>query len=41
MDKTEVFNSKKIMKTRKAIYYGKVELIPGIFCDGYVRDVQL
>ncbi len=26
------------MKERKAIYYGKVELIPGIICDGYVLD---
>ncbi|MBE9562692.1 MAG: hypothetical protein IMF12_07515, partial [Proteobacteria bacterium] len=26
------------MKTRKAIYYGKVELIPGILSDGYVLD---
>jgi very-short-patch-repair endonuclease len=23
---------------RKAVYYGKVELIPGIICDGYVLD---
>ena len=26
------------MKTRKAVFYGKVELITGIFCDGYVLD---
>ncbi|MDM8569720.1 hypothetical protein QUF50_09465 [Thiotrichales bacterium HSG1] len=26
------------MKDPKAIYYGKVELIPGIICDGYVLD---
>ena len=26
------------MKEPKAIYYGKVELIPGIICDGYVLD---
>ncbi len=26
------------MKTRKAVFYGKVELIPGIICDGYVLD---
>ena len=23
---------------RKAVYYGKVELIPGVICDGYVLD---
>jgi very-short-patch-repair endonuclease len=26
------------MTERKAIYYGQVELIPGIICDGYVLD---
>ncbi|TGO02023.1 hypothetical protein PN36_31700 [Candidatus Thiomargarita nelsonii] len=26
------------MTERKAIYYGQVELIPGITCDGYVLD---
>ena len=26
------------MLERKAIYYGEVELIPGIICDGYVLD---
>ncbi|MDM8568870.1 DUF559 domain-containing protein [Thiotrichales bacterium HSG1] len=26
------------MKDLKAIYYGKIELIPGIICDGYVLD---
>ncbi|MDM8566811.1 DUF559 domain-containing protein [Candidatus Halobeggiatoa sp. HSG11] len=26
------------MKNPKAIYYGKIELIPGIICDGYVLD---
>ena len=26
------------MKKPKAIYYGKIELIPGIICDGYVLD---
>ncbi|MDM8569722.1 hypothetical protein QUF50_09475 [Thiotrichales bacterium HSG1] len=26
------------MKDPKAIYYGKIELIPGIICDGYVLD---
>ncbi len=26
------------MKDRKAIYYGKIELIPGIISDGYVLD---
>ncbi len=26
------------MEERKAIYYGKIELIPGIVCDGYVLD---
>ena len=26
------------MTTRKAVFYGKVELIPGITCDGYVLD---
>ncbi|MFK5969334.1 MAG: hypothetical protein QM487_04335, partial [Candidatus Marithrix sp.] len=26
------------MKELKAVYYGKVELIPGIICDGYVLD---
>ena len=26
------------MTERKAVYYGKVELIPGIVCDGYVLD---
>jgi hypothetical protein len=26
------------MTERKAVYYGQVELIPGIFCDGYVLD---
>ena len=26
------------MSERKAIYYGQVELIPGIICDGYVLD---
>jgi very-short-patch-repair endonuclease len=26
------------MKQRKAVYYGQVELIPGIICDGYVLD---
>ena len=26
------------MKEPKAVYYGKVELIPGIICDGYVLD---
>ena len=26
------------MSERKAVYYGKVELIPGVICDGYVLD---
>ncbi len=26
------------MTKRKAVYYGQVELIPGIVCDGYVLD---
>ncbi len=26
------------MKDRKTIYYGKVELVSGIICDGYVLD---
>ncbi|MFK5971124.1 MAG: hypothetical protein QM487_13530 [Candidatus Marithrix sp.] len=26
------------MKAREAVFYGKVEIIPGIFCDGYVLD---
>ncbi len=26
------------MAERKAVYYGQVELIPGIVCDGYVLD---
>jgi hypothetical protein len=26
------------MKQRKAVYYGQVELIPGIICDGYVLN---
>ncbi|RKZ52318.1 MAG: hypothetical protein DRR08_28410 [Candidatus Parabeggiatoa sp. nov. 2] len=26
------------MTERKAVYYGQVELIPGIICDGYVLD---
>jgi hypothetical protein len=26
------------MIERKAVYYGQVELIPGIVCDGYVLD---
>ena len=26
------------MSEQKAIYYGQVELIPGIICDGYVLD---
>jgi len=26
------------MQTRKAVFYGTVELIPGIFCDVYVLD---
>ncbi len=26
------------MSEKKAIYYGQVELIPGIICDGYVLD---
>jgi very-short-patch-repair endonuclease len=26
------------MSERKAVYYGHVELIPGIICDGYVLD---
>ncbi len=26
------------MTERKAVYYGQVELIPGIVCDGYVLD---
>ena len=26
------------MVERKAIHYGKVELIPGIICDGYILD---
>ena len=26
------------MKEKKAIYYGQVELIPGVLCDGYVLD---
>jgi hypothetical protein len=26
------------MSERKAIYYGQVELIPSIVCDGYVLD---
>ena len=28
----------KIMLERKAVYYGQVELIPGIICDRYVLD---
>ncbi len=24
------------MTERKTVYYGQVELIPGIICDGYV-----
>jgi hypothetical protein len=26
------------MNERQAVYYGQVELIPGIVCDGYVLD---
>ena len=26
------------MSERKAVYYGQVELIPGVVCDGYVLD---
>ncbi len=26
------------MQEKKTIYYGQVELIPGIVCDGYVLD---
>jgi len=26
------------MTERKAVYYGQVELIPCIVCDGYVLD---
>ena len=26
------------MSERKAVYYGQVELIPGVICDGYVPD---
>jgi len=26
------------MTERQAVYYGQVELIPGIVCDGYVLD---
>ena len=26
------------MVERQAVYYGQVELIPGIICDGYVLD---
>jgi len=26
------------MQERKAVYYGQIELIPGIICDGYVLD---
>ena len=26
------------MIERKAVYYGRVELIPGVICDGYVLD---
>jgi len=26
------------MTEQKAVYYGQVELIPGIVCDGYVLD---
>ena len=26
------------MSERKAVYYGQVQLIPGITCDGYVLD---
>ena len=26
------------MIERKAVYYGQVELIPGIVCDGYVLN---
>ncbi len=26
------------MTERKAVHYGKVEVIPGIACDGYVLD---
>ncbi len=26
------------MKKLKAIFYGKVKLIPGISCDGYILD---
>jgi hypothetical protein len=26
------------MQERKAVYYGQVELIPGIISDGYVLD---
>lgn len=26
------------MQEQKAVYYGQVELIPGIMCDGYVLD---
>ncbi len=27
-----------MMTERKAVYYGQVELVPGIICDGYVLD---
>jgi len=30
-----------IWKKQKAVSYGQLELIPGIICDAYVRDVQL
>jgi len=26
------------MQARKAVYYGQIELIPGIIYDGYVLD---
>jgi hypothetical protein len=26
------------MTERQAVHYGKVEIIPGIKCDGYVLD---
>jgi hypothetical protein len=26
------------MQEQKAVYYGEVELIPGIICDGYVLN---
>ncbi len=26
------------MKARKAVFYGKVELIPGVKCDAYVLN---